>query len=1039
MPIDFKASQIRTSRIISSGSDEKPYLMIYPSSSATNDSGGYTNINSVGNDAWLFVSGGINDNHKSLFGGDVTISGSFVVDPQLADSLISANVNSNPFLSRLGIKNNSPESTVHIGGSNDPGLLVDTGAIINYGRNNSSSATFLVQSKLGGDHGLLVVSGCCDRVSIGKHNPNAKLDVYGSGIFSGSLDVTGSLISPDITGSIKYIDRNLTVPFIVGSGISYNDASKQWLVSNDGFVNSIKSPSWRGITTGSTTTEIFIDGGTGRYQLPMNKTHTYIILVSARQIGGSSGTIGDSKWFRIEGGAKNVNGSSTILGSNSIYDDSDAAASLWDVSISVDDSTDCLKVDVTGEANKTIDWSVVSYPANNAPVSLTLDGQFNWFGETSDATPTEIFLDNISKRLPVKTNGNHTFTLIGNGISTAGACRWFKIDGSIKNVGGTTSIVGSTTTYDDGDIAAATWDITATADNTNDSLKITVTGAAATNITWNVTGYVTDSVINSSNLQSDIVVWNGYTTGSSLSEIYTGGISKQLNIVQDSTKTFQIIGHGYQVGGSSGTTGSSRWFRINGAIKNVAGTTSLASSTYSYDDGDGSTTTWDIVVGADDTNDALTINVQGENNKQIEWFVKGYITNINDIIGIGCSKPVGKGSEIQFNDGGIFGGDNLFTWNKYTSTLKATNLSGSLTKLTDGTDYLVAGTNITLSTGSNGSITINSTGGGASSLQAAYNGGNSIDLAPSFGLFVFDSSLASLPVQFGQVSNEIGNFDIASLGTVTATASSIDLQSATINLATTLASNINIGAIGNATNIEIAGDGKLQLLADPGGAPLNVPPAGSIQILAKSQGGVGFSPSGGEIAIESANGFTVNTNGHMTLQMNSFSNETLNIFASNAFSLTPNIQIRSDGSSASNSIDITSHNNGGISIGSNASYNTGDILIGNQETQRDIDIGKTTTVEQYVNLGSSYGASTTALNGKVSITNYLASNVVPDLDSTYTLGTPANRFAHVYTGDLHLRNERGDWTILEEREYLCVINNITGKRYKMSLTPLDEE
>lgn len=38
--------------------------------------------------------------------------------------------------------------------------------------------------------------------------------------------------------------------------------------------------------------------------------------------------------------------------------------------------------------------------------------------------------------------------------------------------------------------------------------------------------------------------------------------------------------------------------------------------------------------------------------------------------------------------------------------------SGSLTKLTDGSPYLIAGTNITLSTGSNGAVTINSTGGG---------------------------------------------------------------------------------------------------------------------------------------------------------------------------------------------------------------------------------------------------------------------------------------------------------------------------------------
>lgn len=66
-------------------------------------------------------------------------------------------------------------------------------------------------------------------------------------------------------------------------------------------------------------------------------------------------------------------------------------------------------------------------------------------------------------------------------------------------------------------------------------------------------------------------------------------------------------------------------------------------------------------------------------------------------------------------------------------------------------------------------------------------------------------------------------------------------------------------------------------------------------------------------------------------------------------------------------------------------------------------------------------------------------SIFPGADSTYTLGAADNRWAHVYTGDLHLRNERGDWTIVEEREYLCVVNNITGKRYKMALLPIEDE
>ena len=64
---------------------------------------------------------------------------------------------------------------------------------------------------------------------------------------------------------------------------------------------------------------------------------------------------------------------------------------------------------------------------------------------------------------------------------------------------------------------------------------------------------------------------------------------------------------------------------------------------------------------------------------------------------------------------------------------------------------------------------------------------------------------------------------------------------------------------------------------------------------------------------------------------------------------------------------------------------------------------------------------------------------MPAADSTYNLGSPALRFANIYTGDLHLRNERGDWTIYEEPDMLVVVNNKTGKKYKMGLTPLEDE
>jgi hypothetical protein len=84
------------------------------------------------------------------------------------------------------------------------------------------------------------------------------------------------------------------------------------------------------------------------------------------------------------------------------------------------------------------------------------------------------------------------------------------------------------------------------------------------------------------------------------------------------------------------------------------------------------------------------------------------------------------------------------------NTFSTTGFSGSLTRLADGNDYLLAGTNVTLSTGSNGAITINSTGGssggGSSSSDTVFNlslNANVLDGAPaaSIGAVYIPSTL----------------------------------------------------------------------------------------------------------------------------------------------------------------------------------------------------------------------------------------------------------------------------------------------------------
>jgi len=55
-----------------------------------------------------------------------------------------------------------------------------------------------------------------------------------------------------------------------------------------------------------------------------------------------------------------------------------------------------------------------------------------------------------------------------------------------------------------------------------------------------------------------------------------------------------------------------------------------------------------------------------------------------------------------------------------------------------------------------------------------------------------------------------------------------------------------------------------------------------------------------------------------------------------------------------------------------------------------------------------------------------------------TSGVPWNDLyvTNTHTGDIHMKNEKGDWTIKEEADYLMVINNTSGKIYKMVLDEL---
>ena len=46
--------------------------------------------------------------------------------------------------------------------------------------------------------------------------------------------------------------------------------------------------------------------------------------------------------------------------------------------------------------------------------------------------------------------------------------------------------------------------------------------------------------------------------------------------------------------------------------------------------------------------------------------------------------------------------------------------------------------------------------------------------------------------------------------------------------------------------------------------------------------------------------------------------------------------------------------------------------------------------------------------------------------------------SNVYSGDIHMKNERGDWTIFEEKTSLIVQNNLTGQRFKLVMEEIED-
>jgi hypothetical protein len=678
-----------------------------------------------GTDTFIFVSGALNSRGTStagtaVFGGDVVVSGTIY------------NVSGNAY------------STTTTGTFNDvSGKLSTTGTFavagnlgFNYFANNAGSDT------------NFFVSG-----STGSKSTSTR----GTAVFGGDTVISGALHASKITGSLTNLSDGSSY-LIAGSNVTITTGST-------GAVTIAST----GVTTGtfndvsgklSTTGTFAVAGNLGFNSFANNVGSDVNFFVSGSV--GSKGT--STRGTAVFGGDTVISGAGYIVSNLHVTGNlgmhSNIVLGVVGAGAQITRAGDTSTIGFSSDG--TIALNTSNTPGAGVIKFLKNSVQYLLLSETVSNGGARIGTFKIGT-----TPGLFGFTdLVGNNLAEAGSDAFFYVSGSAGSKGTSTrgtsvfggDVVISGTLHGgsplkvsgsmalSGSLRLQTQDSAPTV-GSNESVLYVLNDGGTKKLYWK----------NSDNTQQQVGTGGGVTTGT------FNDVSGKLS----TTGTFAVAGNqgfgyfannvgsdvNFFVSGSAGSKGTStRGTSVFGGDTVISGAlhaSKITGSLTNLSDGSSYLIAGSNVTITTGSTGAITIASTGggggSGDANATYLVLTATGSLNN------ERVITAGTGISTTDAGA-GGNYTISINDsvvatvsgttFTGVVKANSgLSGSLTKLTDGTSYLIAGTNTSITTGSNGAVTI------ASTVTGTFNDSNSrlattasVSFAGALGAAYFASS-----------------------------------------------------------------------------------------------------------------------------------------------------------------------------------------------------------------------------------------------------------------------------------------------------------